>query len=351
MTLACPNARQIYLAPLDKGLSGASVWLARWSISGASSKLHVFKIGDYKKLERERNAAATIAAPLEQRFPDMELCPASPARRGLLAQVGLLRQEFLGDTSGDVVNLRRWIGQRARNADEVRTMIRTLYANRMRSWHPPDGSFPAARITLEAATDRWGSATLRGPASQIGKRELDASLSQLTTADLASISKVCALLRKRKEEVAIGPVHGDLHSQNILVANGRLELIDFALTGEKWRALDFLMLECSLKFLVSPAHARLRDLLEIDEVAEPALQRKTPRLASLRSRLLGRELEKIAAGVAEVRRQALLTGAVTDGDQYRRGLVLMTAGLADLPEPINRLFLFHSLGWQTMRVR
>jgi hypothetical protein len=263
---------------------------------------------------------------------------------------GLLRQEFLGNKYGQVVNLRHWVSRVAQDADQVSGMIDRLYSDRMAAWHPTNGQYERPKMPFSQALDRWGTADLDEPSREIGRRGLERSLSERVATDLQTVFTTCDALRGRVEEVTIGPVHGDLHSQNVLVSGARIELIDYEKTGQKWRALDFLMLECSLKFLVAPAHVRLADLLEMEERLEPALSQRRINTRLLEQRMYGRELCKIAAAVACVRRQALRSGAVEDGAQYRRGLVLMTAGLAGLPDPINRIFLFHSLAWHALRV-
>ena len=86
ITEACPNASKIFLAPLDKGLSGSDVWLCRWQLrSGGLSKYHVLKIGDPKKLRCERQAIADVASVLDTRLANVELFPSgarTPTRLG-----------------------------------------------------------------------------------------------------------------------------------------------------------------------------------------------------------------------------------------------------------------------------
>jgi len=63
---AANQSSRVYLAPMDKGLSGSSVWQARWQLeSGSSSRLSVFKIGHIEKLQNEFAAMKHVAAAIE----------------------------------------------------------------------------------------------------------------------------------------------------------------------------------------------------------------------------------------------------------------------------------------------
>ena len=144
-------------------------------------------------------------------------------------------------------------------------------------------------------------------------------------------------------------MHGDLHAQNVLIDDdGRAELIDFGWTTlDGWRAIDFLMLECSLKFLVSPENARIEDLLGLEQ----ELDSPSPAWDEFEAiRVYGRELAKVGACVERVRCCALESEAVRNESAYRHGLVALTAGLTSLPYGLNGLFVLHSLAYHTKRL-
>src|SRR5438132_12023084 len=98
--------------------------MGRWSISAASSKFHVFKIGDPRKLRREYDAIVGIAAPLVRNFPHAAYWNSADGKRALLSQ------EFLGDGDGSTTSLRQFI-ERAGDADAVRTILDRLYSERI----------------------------------------------------------------------------------------------------------------------------------------------------------------------------------------------------------------------------
>ncbi len=330
----------MYLAELDKGLSGSQVWLARWELrSGHKSQYHVFKIGNYQKLNRELEAAQ-FASTIDD-LPQMVLLPPHPAP-GI--RKGLLRQRFMGGSGGGLPkSLRKHLV--VIDSVEAAEVLGSLYLERMSKWHGPDDEYSEEEAPLGEAIDRWKDVDLLEGARGIGKDGLEASLAAAFATDVERLEGQRRELLTESEAIAVGPVHGDLHSQNVLVTNGHLELIDYQMTGEKWRALDFLMMECSLKFLCGPPHARLTDLIELEARLDPVLAGEPFDARPLMARIYGSELAKIGAAVAVVRALAQELGAVSSGSQYRRGLYLMTAGLAELPEQINRVFLFHSLGY------
>jgi len=194
---------------------------------------------------------------------------------------------------------------------------------------------------------------LQRAAEQVGIEGVALSIEEHTSIKLSELVRRVELLLDRTEAITIGPIHGDLHAQNVLVGSrGEITLIDYGWTSERWRAVDFLMLECSLKFLVTPPTARLDDLLLVEALLEEAVSvwpfDEWNRLVTF---IHGHELAKIGAAVQAVRSCALASGAVADAEQYRRGLIALTAGLASLRREINRVFLLHSLAYHVGQAR
>ena len=344
---SCPGARVIYLAGMDKGLSGSHVWRARWSLGGALSKDHVLKIGPRTKLRREYEAYSSIASVIDPGSPHMALFDADGDPQAAL------RQEFATAPGGNSVSLRTAMRGLKHPAD-AGALIDTLFRVRMARWHFHRSAEVERRAEpLEVALGWWLShLDLPTAVAQIGDDGVAVSLKRLGLLPLADVFGWVHRVLSHDEDVSIGPVHGDLHAQNVLVGSGgELTLIDFGWTSRSWRAVDFLMLECSLKFLVSPPSARLEDLLLVEQLLEDAVgtwdygdwERLVPYIH-------GRELAKLGAALQAVRTCATESGAVGDVSQYRRGLVALTAALASLPHDINRVFLLHSLAYQAQRL-
>jgi thiamine kinase-like enzyme len=337
------------LSPLDKGLSGAAVWLAQWQVTRTRvSKDHVFKIGSAIKLRREYAAIQRVAAAIERGFPQFYLFEEGDE--------ALLRQEFFGDLEGQEQSLRRSV-ENADTPEEIRQLIRKLYTERLSDWHaavtPGTDDLDAEESRLADALDWWMTRLdLPRAAAQIGQPELDASLSELFGLDVEQLEAMVRTLSEQTETIARGPVHGDLHAQNILVdSKGNLHLIDYGWTGIKWRAVDFLMLECSLKFAATPPNARIEDLIALEEFLERYLGREDDiDETQFKGHLLGHGLKKVIAGTAMIRHYACTLGAVRDMRQYRRGLIILTACLASIPSLINRVYLMHSIAYHLRQV-
>jgi hypothetical protein len=189
------------------------------------------------------------------------------------------------------------------------------------------------------ALDWWiERSDLYGAAGQLGRHAIEQSLRRRLDTDLDNIAAFVDAVAMEQATFTTGPVHGDLHAQNVLVDDtGALYLIDFGWCAERWRAVDFLMMECSLKFLVTPRYADIDDLLEIDQVVTNDGGWLTPPF-------YGTELRKIAECVRLIRRLALELGAVEDSSHYLKGLTLLTAGLTSMPYRINHIYMLHSLG-------
>ncbi len=341
---------------MDKGLSGSSVWQARWELAwGGMSKLHVFKIGPRRKLEREEKAVVDLASVIEPGFPLMRLYVHDGS------DTALLRQEFMGDPFGTTVSLRQYIqdDDKCPDARTAANIVRRLYLSRMQAWHPQpreghSNVFSRKVHCLADAIPWWSTKIkLHHSAREIGLAALDGSLASRFGTSVDELTRAVSGVATTTFTMDIGPAHGDLHAQNVNI-DGRhnLYLIDFAATGLQWRAVDFLMLECALKFAASPPHAMLDDLLRLDDLIEIQWLRKTAfRCAELGGRIHGKGMEKIAAAICEVRKCARDLGAISSPEQYRMGLVFLTASLASINMLINRVFLFHSLAGQIQRLK
>jgi hypothetical protein len=338
--LACGDkAEWVGLAPLDKGLSGSSVWLAKWRGSNFHSNYHVFKIGKSEKLIREKEAMRKIAAVIHRLFPNYEFY--------ILKNEGLalLQQQFMGDTPGTDYSLREYI-LNCNTPEQVKNILNKLYLNCMSDWHNLENQRLQEKKLGEALNWWTERINLSSVSEQIGKSELDMSLKRKFRLTVESIEEMISNLFEFKDNLSIGPIHGDLHSQNVLVADGdRIQLIDFGWTGFKWRAIDFLMMECSLKFVVSPPHASLDDLLNIDIILDKYWDKDNVNYSSLSKCMHGRDIRKIIAGINTIRNCAIKLKAINSYKQYRMGLALLTAGLASMPSLLNRVFLFHSLAY------
>jgi hypothetical protein len=339
---ACYPATRVELSPLDKGLSGSSVWLAQWNIAAVDTKHHVFKIGDIDKIRKEAKAIDEIASVLDTNFGHT-VCILDEHNK-----MGLLRQAFIG--SADKPSSLRTFIQECANIDEVGDKLNNLYYNKMSRWHPRDKLYVEKEMFFEDALDWWmKKEKLDENIRLVGRRALEKSIVSKLQITVDDITKAFRELVRQKEKICLGPIHGDLHSQNVLVSPGSadLYLIDFGWTDlQKWRAIDFLMMECSLRFFVAPPHATVDDMLCVDKILDEPIAD----LGCFEDCLYGNELKKIVRGVTEIRKAAVELRAVLNFKQYRKGLIILTACLAGYPA-FNLAYLFHSLGYQIKKCK
>jgi hypothetical protein len=345
---ACEGAERVLLHRISKRVQGSEVWTARLEFPGGKeSTAYVLKIGAVDRLQAEIDAAMSVVSVIEPRLDDMYLF--HPDDSGDLA---LLRQKVLG--GGDATSLRQWLSAPARTVVEAQQIITRLYRVRLRAWHFEDPRGPITRnAPLKVLLAGYiGESDWKGVIDEVGAAGLESVTARegWTLAHLiADVSTLC----EREEEALVGAVHGDLHAQNVLVSHdGTLELIDFAhASADRWRAIDFLMMECSIKYYVTPQNVDVDHLMSIEYLldARPSL-RPDALLAELGIKPYSRNLAIAAATGAAIRRLAVDTNAVADLGQYRRGLVLIMTALLTVPGGVNRAYLVRAIAYHMRRI-
>lgn len=73
---------------------------------------------------------------------------------------------------------------------------------------------------------------------------------------------------KARYKCSRGPVHGDLHANNVIIDRYRnVRLIDFAWAhSSKHVLVDYVLMECSLRFLLFPNSINPSEQLEVDKI-------------------------------------------------------------------------------------
>ncbi|OLB92573.1 MAG: hypothetical protein AUH25_00170 [Thaumarchaeota archaeon 13_1_40CM_38_12] len=340
---ACGDAPEVKLAPMDKGASGAKVWLAQFPLNkNQSSQYCVFKIHSYSKIQREHKNIQEVTTVLQKKSDDFQIYGPSKANKGLLRY-----QSFGSDFKAK--SLREFL-QTCKSIAIVEKTIKKLYQQRLSEWHPISSKPCIKKLKMKDAAHGWlTTMDLNAAAKEIGKESLEQSLKEWYLTNLVDMKKEIETIKNMEETFNFGTVHGDLHTQNVLRDNnGRLQLIDYAWASrEKWKAVDFLMMECSLKFAVTPSNARLADLILLDASLDKSYGTPSKKYyKQLENLLYGHELAKVARAVHIVREEAIKRKAVNDIMQYKKGLILLTAGLANVRQVLNRVYLFHSLAYQ-----
>jgi hypothetical protein len=358
---AIPNAVSIRVAPLDKGLSGASIWLTEWSMHhGVRSAPHVLKIDDYAKLQEEKRRVDEFVSAADPAMGHIALfgpvdSDSAPAR-------GLLRQAYIGNSAAGPISFRNWVDKQIKDLtpltvsgieaaqQAVARKVEQLYCDRMKHWRSESLQSSQPGTIREQLSRRLKHLeTLRVTIELLGAEGLNQSLEHHELPRYGDVLTMIDPLLSQEDQFSYGLIHGDLHSQNVLVDDrDDLHLIDFAWAGYGWRAVDFLMLECSLKFLVAPNDAGVSDLLELERLIDSETS-KDPKFESLDNRICGAELRIIASAVRKIRELALAGSAVHNLDQFRRGLIALSATLGGFPQ-LHRSFLVHSICYHASRL-
>jgi serine/threonine protein kinase len=149
----------------------------------------------------------------------------------------------------------------------AKTKVADLYKRRMQLWRGT--GHRTSTLADEMARRLKHRDEMPVMLQSLGQDAVSRSLEQYSLPGLEIIQNIVDSILASDYDLPTGLIHGDLHSQNILVDDrDELHLIDFAWAGYGWPALDFLMLECSLKFPVVPNDAGVAELLQMERVLD-----------------------------------------------------------------------------------
>ena len=249
------NAQSIYLTPLDKGLSGSKVFSGWYELDGRpGSKLFVFKLGVLKKIDHEREAIESHVLPYIHGIMQPIV------RRGDV--LGLIVQELAGLGAQSAL---KSLKEHVRSSSDGAGSVRRLLTERLKNWYtvrePTTKTFALGNL-FEWYLEKVTSADPM-PAEWA---ELKTWVRRATGLKWTDVNAVADKLKHCEITSRNTIVHGDLHSQNVLVdERGEVWPIDFAWChNDASPLLDFSMLECSLKFLALPLRSDLRTLIKLE---------------------------------------------------------------------------------------
>ncbi|WP_284745258.1 hypothetical protein [Amycolatopsis sp. RTGN1] len=316
------TASQIWLAPMDKGLSGAKVLRARYSDeAGRFSKQFVVKVDIARKIDREADAVERLCSPY---LPGIEF---PVRRRG--SHLGLIAQELRGlSIHANVESLRNYI----RSTRTGSKIIARLVRERLAPWYEPGIQGGLHPIKLGKLLDPY---LAKGASSSIFPPEwsdLQDWVEEICQVPWREPGDQVAVMRERSIDVPLSISHGDLHSQNVLVDSTSRECwpIDFAWCRDDGSlVVDLVMLEVSLKNLSIPMQADLREMLRLEwQLCNSYQGVRVPSNMPYAT-----VVKSVLEGVQEVRRFAEESGI--SFDHYRSCLCLMTLAHAAHPK-LNR---------------
>jgi len=326
------GSHRIYLNPLDKGLSEAKVYAGRYEANGTMTKPYVFKIGPLKKIEQESSNIERLVRPTL-------LGIEKPIFRGGLTK-GLVIQPIAGlKPTSRLQSLKDF----ARTSE--REVVTDLLSNRLALWYE-------GHLDTQVKSKPLGS-IFTWYLSKLGSvdpyppdwNDLKIWVRDLTGCpwhdDLPSI---ISALKNYSLSYRPSVIHGDLHSQNVLVDELRNSWpIDFYwCTEDTTPLLDLAMLECSLKFLAIHQRSELRSVIA---GVENLLAREPVPSIALGDIPYRSEIQNVLQSVLAVRRYAFQSLNV-QFEEYRKVLCLMTYVHSTHPL-LNRPFVLASLQIQS----
>jgi len=316
----------VLLSPMDKGLSGSKVFSARF-IRKRQSKPYIIKIGQKRKLEQEAFAIIEYACP--------HILGISPPilRKGL--RKAMLVQEFAGvSPNSKLVSLRQYI----RYSDNPKNLINKIFNGRFSNWYTDSGD-TVSQFRLESIFEWYFAKVTIGNIYPDNWDDLKIWVEKISNIKWTNVQELIHHISPREIKSISSIIHGDLHSQNILIdESGECWPIDFAwCNDDSSPVVDAVMLECSLKFMAIPQRSDLRSMIEIENLlsleAYPDIK--------IISMPYCTEISKAIEGVLEVRRIAIEEMKISFSD-YRLALFAMTYTLSTRPQ-LNRPFALASL--------
>jgi hypothetical protein len=239
------------------GFSGAKLFVLRTS----DSRPFVLKIDRKTKVKREYEANTRAFRKLQVERPDhVQVDEADCA--GLLA--ALIPKDHR-DLAEGAMTLREWMF-RPGNDSTVNRLLRQAYRpldvryriedERIRTWSEEYQRYWSRGQGARHARERILDLMDGKPLSQVsyGGRKFRSPLRSF------------ALLKNKPNNFRIGPVHGDLHPDNVLVDRFKqTHLIDFSWFDETghW-AKDYVLMELSIRFRLFPLIASSADIFALD---------------------------------------------------------------------------------------
>jgi len=323
------GANSLSLAPLDKGLSASKVFAAKFDAGNRRvSKVFVMKLGARNKIAREAEALETLVA--------VTLPGSAPPVYRLGPNIGVVVQDLAGLTPSAKLTSFRHYSRTSPRSDQI---IFRLFRERFRNWYFSEDETDPVTVRLSDAFARYLAKSGGGALFPEGWSELKQWVQEESGHDWSAVRPAYESALNHTVLTPSCIVHGDLHSQNILVDdNEECWPIDFAWCHENATPLvDLVMLECSLKFLAIPRRSDLRVLIRI-EVALAQSYRDVPSTGNVPYR---DEIANVLRALAAVREVAATDFGFAFGD-YQRALFLMNYALVNHPQ-LNRPYALASL--------
>lgn len=294
--LAIKNkSKVIRLKPLERfGFSGAKLFEAFFTRNRTGIPF-VVKVHTNRHIRAEVEAFSTVQHFFEDCLILKGLPPAYTANYGAMAY-----KQFTSGKQNCIIELKDLIDDASiPNADLAR-LVRRVYKNSCNKAH---GAAEEKQIVLRDEYKRYFREHRARPRI---KQALGTQFSErkctILGNEVFNPLRVLAKGFRRKLPCAVGPVHGDLHTSNIILDKNREpHLIDFSWAKREGHILkDYVLLENSMRFMLFPEYISSDDQLEADKAL---LQEKgyenirTINLSSPAARRLFRRLFKSVGAI------------------------------------------------------
>jgi hypothetical protein len=258
-----PATKTVYARPLGRfGYTGSHLFVAHFT-SDRGGIPHVVKINDKPRIDDEAKALGLM----QTFFEDAK--PTRTVNRGGSARAAIVYPLIQSGQGTDVVELKDLVYAKLTGVNHEKQLLKRLddlyggcceraHQGTRRSFKLGKQYRPYARgntHTQRHLTVILGEPTRRGPFSFLG-------------AEIVDPRAVLDSVRGRSiRGMLADAVHGDLHPSNVLIDQERKpRLIDFAWGHQRAHVLkDFVLLECSLRFLHFPKYAHLDTQLSVDQ--------------------------------------------------------------------------------------
>ena len=251
------KADQIHIEPLGRfGYTGARLFKAHFDKNRVGAP-YVLKIDTVKNVNSEALAQTKAAAFYPNTYPQQVDSPSG-------GELSLLMYNMIVDSSGDITELREQY-EKVGDPSDFLDSLDKMYAL-CKNAHSPEG----IRTTFDAAYDKY----LRNSrpdklAESLGTSEIKL---EFFGGNYWNPTNIVKTIGQKEGTLAKGFIHGDLHPNNVVInQHNKPSLIDFAWAGEGDILIDFVLMECSLRFLLFPhnidwpAHRRVAQMLVTED--------------------------------------------------------------------------------------
>ncbi|MFE9579860.1 phosphotransferase [Nocardia sp. NPDC006044] len=321
--VACARDRRqncIHVKPLGRfGYTQARLFDARFDSDGIGAP-YVIKIDSSANIEREFDALTSAA----RYFHDALAFYSAPEPEN--GKAAIIYRLF-ARSDGNIKELREEYVHKDTNDDDLCRSVEMLYSAFTAAHRPK-----LCRKKLKVEYIRY----LRENRPDRIKDSLspDDRTIDFLGAEYRNPILMLQEILEREVNIASGFVHGDLHPNNVVLQDGRTpSLIDFAWAHDGDIFADFVLMECSVRFLLFPHHVNWSQNRWVAQklAQEDGCQEVLGRYESDRSLIHGERYRRMARVVAVIRSAAKKhAGELYDFNNYLAAQYVMLYGLSKL---------------------